>query len=97
MKFKIVEDTEVVTRNLYGRVLTITKYYHIDIVKWYFFHFPLNFDGRAFSTAFQLRTQWPVKVRLNPIVPTKFDSKEDAQRVIDDIQENPDKYIRVYY
>lgn len=97
MKFKIIEDKEVVTRNLYGRVLTITKYYHIDMVKWHFFHFPLNFDGQAFSTAFKLRTQCPVKVMLNPILPTQFDSEDEAQKVIDDIQENPDKYIRVYY
>ena len=97
MKFKIVEGTEVLTRNLYGRVLTKTKYYHIDMVKWHFLHFSLRFERMSFSTASQLLTQWPVKVELNPLYPTKFDSKDDAQKVIDDIQENPDKYIRVYY
>lgn len=96
MKFKIVEDTEVV-RNLYGKVVSEAKNYHIDMVKWHFFHLPLRFERLSVSTAFKLITQWPVKVEWDPFCPTQFDSKEDAQKVIDDIQENPDKYIRVYY
>lgn len=96
MKFKIITHKEVVETNVFGKPARIHTYYTIERVVWFFFRFALEFKGQGATTLPpSVVTFDKVYVRYRPPrLATQFRTWQQARDVLNDMYQNPDKYIR---
>lgn len=95
MKFKITKHEEIKSTNIFGKPVDIDVYYTIDRVILGIFHFSLEFSRSDRGIGMIPIPKDSVKVRYKPSrFATQFSFKEDAEAVLKDICNNPNKYIR---
>ena len=95
MKFKILKHKEVRNTNIFGKPVDVDVYYTIDRVILGIFHFSLEFSRSDRGIGMIPIPKDSVTVRYKPSrFATQFSFKEDAEAVVNDIYNNPNKYIR---
>lgn len=95
MKFKITKHEEIKSTNIFGKPADIEVYYTIDRVILWLFHFSLEFRRSDRGIGMFPILEGTIYVRYRPSdYATRFTFKEDAEAVLKDICNNPNKYIR---